>query len=378
VQLVGKLTLNRNPTNYFAETEQVAFHTGNLVPGIEVTNDPLMQARLFSYLDTQLTRLGGPNFAQLPINRPHCPVNDMLRDGMHQTAIHTGTAAYHPNSIDGDEPHPADEKHGGYVQTPRVIEGTAVRAQPSSFDDHFTQATMFYRSLSPIEQTHVVEAFTFELGKVYEQSIKERELQVLANVDTDLCALVAAGLGLPAPKGSPAENVAVSPALVQLLAEPGRIDGRKIGIIADAGSDLAGIAKLVKATAALGVTALVIAPVGGVLKSGRRSITVDRTLATARSIEFDALVVADGTTPTGDIKLVVLLQEAFRHCKAIAAWGDGGAVLKSARISAKDAGVEVAEDVDKTFTANLAAALGLHRAWDRAAKVMGSTVPPAR
>ena len=104
VQLIGKLTLNRNPTNYFAETEQVAFHTGNLVPGIEVTNDPLMQARLFSYLDTQLTRLGGPNFAQLPINRPHCPVNDMLRDGMHQTAIHTGVAPYHPNSIDGDEP----------------------------------------------------------------------------------------------------------------------------------------------------------------------------------------------------------------------------------------------------------------------------------
>ena len=130
VQLVGKLTLNRNPTNYFAETEQVAFHTGNLVPGIEVTNDPLMQARLFSYLDTQLTRLGGPNFAQLPINRPHCPVNDMLRDGMHQTAIHTGVAPYRPNSIDGDEPQPADAKHGGYVQTPRRIEGTAVRAQP--------------------------------------------------------------------------------------------------------------------------------------------------------------------------------------------------------------------------------------------------------
>ena len=104
VQLIGKMTLNRNPTNYFAETEQVAFHTGNLVPGIEATNDPLMQARLFSYLDTQITRLGGPNFAQLPINRPHCPVNDMLRDGMHQTAIHTGLAPYHPNSIDGDEP----------------------------------------------------------------------------------------------------------------------------------------------------------------------------------------------------------------------------------------------------------------------------------
>ena len=374
---IGKLTLNRNPTNYFAETEQVAFHTGNLVPGIEVTNDPLMQARLFSYLDTQLTRLGGPNFTQLPINRPHCPVNDMLRDGMHQTAIHTGTAAYHPNSIDGDEPRPADEANGGYVPTPRLVEGEVVRAQPVSFDDHFSQATMFYRSLSPIEQAHVVEAFTFELGKVYEQAIKERELTVLANVDADLCAQVAAGLGLAAPKGDPANDVTVSPALVQLLAEPGRIDGRKIGIIADAGSDLAGIATLVKAAAALGVTALVVAPVGGVLKAGRRKVTVDRTLATARSIEFDAIVVAGGTTPSTDIKLVVLLQEAFRHCKAFAAWGDGAAVLKAARISAKDPGVAVAEDVDKAFISSLAAAMGLHRAWDRAPKVMASAVPPA-
>jgi catalase len=203
-------------------------------------------------------------------------------------------------------------------------------------------------------------------------------IQVLANVDTDLCEQVAAGPGLSAPKGKPAERVTVSPALVQLLAQPGRIDGRKIGIIADSGSDLAGVSKLVKATAALGVTALVIAPVGGILKAGRRTVTVDRTLATARSIEFDALVAAGGTTPTGDIKLIVLLQEAFRHCKAIAAWGDGGAVLKSARISSRDPGVAVAKEVDKAFTANLAAALGLHRAWDRAAKVMSSAVRPAR
>jgi catalase len=377
VQLIGKLTLNRNPTNYFAETEQVAFHTGNLVPGIEPTNDPLMQARLFSYLDTQITRLGGPNFTQLPINRPHCPVNDMLRDGMHQSAIHTGVAPYHPNSIDGDEPQPADEKHGGYVPSPRRIEGTAVRAQPVSFDDHFSQATMFYRSLSPIEQAHVVEAFTFELGKVYEQTIKERELQVLANVDTDLCEQVAEGLGLPAPKGKPAEDIIVSPALVQILAEPGPIAGRKIGIIADAGSDLVGVDKLVKATAALGVTALVIGPVGGVLKSGRRTVTVDRTLATTRSIEFDALVIAAGTTPIPDIKLVVLLQEAFRHCKAIAAWGDGVTLLKAARIPAKGPGLTVADEADKDFVTTLAAALGLHRAWDRAAKVMASAVPPA-
>ena len=203
VQLIGKLTLNRNPTNYFAETEQVAFHTGNLVPGIEPTNDPLMQARLFSYLDTQLTRLGGPNFTQLPINRPHCPVNDMLRDGMHQTAIHTGQAPYRPNSIDDGEPLVADAAEGGYVQTPRPVEGPTVRAQPASFEDHFTQAAMFYRSLTDVEQAHIIEAFTFELGKCYEQAIKERQLEVLANVDADLCKQVAIGLGLPAPKGKP-------------------------------------------------------------------------------------------------------------------------------------------------------------------------------
>ncbi|KAA0090869.1 catalase [Mycolicibacterium sp. P1-18] len=376
VQLVGKMTLNRNPTNYFAETEQVAFHTGHLVPGIEVTNDPLMQARLFSYLDTQLTRLGGPNFSQLPINRPRCPVNDMLRDGMHQTAIHTGQAPYHPNSVDDGEPIPADEDHGGYVQTPRRIEGAAVRAQPASFDDHFTQPAMFYQSMTTLEKAHIVEAFTFELGKVYEQAIKERQLAVLANVDADLCQQVAAGLGLPAPTGNPPADVVVSPALVQIVAQPGPIDGRKIGIVADAGSDLAGIGKLVKSLAALGATALVVAPVGGVLKSGRRAVTVDRTFATARSIEFDAVVVAGGTT-AADIKLVVLLQEAFRHCKAIAAWGDGTAVLKAARIPLKGAGIAVAADVDKSFTATLVAELGMHRAWDRAAKVMASAVPPA-
>ncbi|QNJ93983.1 catalase [Mycolicibacterium fluoranthenivorans] len=366
VQLVGKMTLNRNPTNYFAETEQVAFHTGNLVPGVEVTNDPLMQARLFSYLDTQLTRLGGPNFTQLPINRPHCPVNDMLRDGMHQSAVHTGVAAYRPNSIDGDEPHPADASEGGYVQVPRVIDGTAVRAQPASFDDHFSQATMFYRSLSAVEQDHIVEAFTFELGKVYEQAIKERELLVLANVDTDLCRQVAAGLGLPAPKGEPVTEVTPSAALAQLPVKEGPVAGRKIGIIADAGSDLAGVARLVKDTAALGVTALVIAPVGGTLKSGRRQIVVDRTSATARSIEFDALVVAAGTDPNPDLKTVVMLQEAFRHCKALAAWGDGAGLLKAAKIPGKGPGIELADDVDKDFTARLSAALVLHRAWERA------------
>jgi catalase len=378
VQLIGKLTLNRNTTNYFAETEQVAFHTGHLVPGIEVTNDPLMQARLFSYLDTQLTRLGGPNFSQLPINRPHAPVNDMLRDGMHQTAIHTGLAPYRPNSIDGGEPNVATEAEAAYVQLPRPVEGLVVRAAPASFDDHFSQATMFYRSLSELEQGHIVEAFTFELGKVYEQAIKERELTVLANVDADLCAQVAAGLGLPAPTGRPIEDGLVSPALSQMVTEPGPIAGRKIGVIADAGSDLAGIKKLRAAALKYGVEVLVIAPIGGVLNKGRQQLIADRTLLTARSIEFDAVAVAAGTTPTNDIKLVLLLQEAFRHSKAIAAWGDGVAVLAGAGITIDDPGVLIADSVAKPFNDEVMAALGLHRVWERAAAVMASAVPPSR
>ncbi len=347
------------------------------MPGIEVTNDPLLQARLFSYLDTQLTRLGGPNFSQLPINRPHCPVNDMLRDGMHQTAVHTGLAPYLPNSIDGGEPVVATAGQGGYVQVARPVEGTVVRASPVSFEDHFSQATMFYRSLTPLEQAHIVEAFTFELGKCYEQAIKERELAVLANVDADLCAQVAAGLGLPVPKGSPAREVTLSPALSQVVTEPGPIAGRKIGVIADAGSDLAGVGKLRTAAAKLGATVLVVAPAGGVLSHGGRQETVDRTLLTTRSVEFDALVIAGGTTPTADIRLTLLLQEAFRHYKTLGAWGDGTEILEAAGITLADPGIVTAGTVVKAFQDEFFAAMGLHRAWARAADVMSSAVPPA-
>ncbi|HEY1665680.1 MAG TPA: catalase-related domain-containing protein, partial [Trebonia sp.] len=323
-----------------------------------------------------LTRLGGPNFTQLPVNRAHCPVNDMLRDGMHQTAVPAGLAPYRPNSIDGGMPLVAPADEGGYVQTPRPVEGTVVRTSPVSFGDHFTQPAMFYRSLTPLEQAHIVEAFTFELGKCYEQAIKERELQVLANVDADLCAQVAAGLGLPAPDGQPAAAADLSPALSQIVTEPGPIAGRKIGIIADAGADLGGIAKIGKAAARLGAAVLVIAPAGGVLSDGAHTQTVDRTLLTARSVEFDALVVAGGTSPTGDIKLTLLLQEAFRHCKVLAAWGDGTAVLEAAGITAGAAGVVTGDTAAKSFTDQLTAAVGLHRAWDRAPEVMASAVPP--
>jgi len=232
-------------------------------------------------------------------------------------------------------------------------------------------------SLTPVEQAHIVEAFTFELGKCYEQAIKERELQVLANVDADLCAQVAAGLGLPAPKGRPAQDVVLSSALSQVITEPGPIAGRKIGVIADAGADLAGIEKLRKAAKKLGASVLVIAPVGGVLADGTHEVIVDRTLLTARSVEFDAIVVAAKTTPVTDIKLVLLLQEAFRHAKVLGAWGDGTAVLEAAGITADSPGVVTGVSAAKSFTGQLAAAVGLHRVWDRAARVMASAVPPA-
>src|SRR4051794_32684096 len=202
VQLIGTLTLNGNPTNFFAQTEQVAFHTGHLVPGIDVTDDPLLQARNFSYLDTQLTRLGGPNFDQIPINRPHVPVNDMLRDGFHQDAVHGGVAPYHPNSLDGGCPFFAGAKENAFVDAPvKIAEGsTKVRAQPASYDDHFSQVRLFWASMSPVEKEHIIRAYTFELGKCYEQAIKERQLQCLANIDPELCSEVATGLGLRAPE----------------------------------------------------------------------------------------------------------------------------------------------------------------------------------
>ncbi len=369
---VGLLTLNRNPSNYFAETEQVAFHTGNLVPGIEVTNDPLMQARLFSYLDTQLTRLGGPNFTQLPINCPHAAVNDNLRDGMHQTTVHEGITAYKRNGLDANLPAVADASEGGYVATPQPVHGEKVRANPVSFDDHFSQATLFYTSLSPIEQVHVIEALTFELGKVYEQSVKERELEVLANVDADLCAQVAAGLGLPAPTGTPATDVQPSPALSQIPPGPGPIAGRVIGVVAGPGADLVGIGKLRTALAAEGAVLRVIAPVGGVLGKGARSEVIERTFATTRSIEFDAVLIAGGAGSVADIKLTVLLQEAFRHAKVIGAWGDGAQALATAGIDTTAPGILLGDSVAAAFSKNLIKAVGLHRVWDRAPQVMAS------
>jgi catalase len=365
VQPLGMLTLDRNPTYYFGETEQVAYCTSHLVPGIQVTNDPLLQARMFSYLDTQLSRLGGPNFTQIPINRPHVPVNDNTRDGMHQTAIFTGLAPYLPNTIDGGAPAPATASEGAYITLPTPVTGVKGRGNPVSFDDHYSQAAMFWASMSDIEQQHIVEAYTFELAKVFEKPIRERVLVCLASIDTDLATRVAAGLGLPVPDATPPTNVVASPAVSQVITTPGPVTGRVVGVIVTAGADLAGVAALRKALVKAGAVLRLIAPVGGELKAGSKTEIVERTLFATRSIEYDAVVVAAGTTGLPVLPVTGLLDETFRHAKTIAAWGDGTGVLTDAGIDTTAPGVLVAEKASADFANQLIAALGLHRAWDR-------------
>ena len=199
VERVGRLTLDRNPDRFFAETEQVAFHPGHVVPGIDFTNDPLLQGRLFSYTDTQLLRLGGPNFHEIPINRPVAPLHNNQRDGLMRQTINTGRAAYHPNTIGGGCPMQAGRAMGGFVTHPQVLEGRKVRERGEKFFDHFSQATLFWNSQSEPEKRHIVQAFQFELGKLDRPAIRERMVAVLAQVDRGLATQVADGLGLTGP-----------------------------------------------------------------------------------------------------------------------------------------------------------------------------------
>ncbi|MEU0558717.1 catalase [Dactylosporangium sp. NPDC006015] len=375
VQAVGKMVLNQTPRDFFAEVEQVAFHPGHLPPGIDVTNDPLLQARLFSYLDTQITRLAGPNFAQIPINRPHAPVNDMLRDGFHQQAVHAGVAPYRPNSLDGGNPFVAGDAEHAFSDTPvTVAEAPKIRANPASFDDHFSQARLFWASMSPVEQEHIVRAYTFELGKCYEQAIKERQLQALANIDPVLCAQVAAGLGLPAPQpATPVAAVTPSPALSQV----GRVwppDGRTVGVVVDPEGDMADVRALREAVFAAGMVPLLIAPHGGMAGG----LPVQRTFATGRSIEFDALLLAGAPVPAPDAppsreakpadaavdpRVLLLVEECWRHAKAIGAWGAGTTVLTATGVTGSP-GVVTGDAAEEVF-ADVLRLMGAHRVWER-------------
>ncbi|WP_221584260.1 catalase [Microbacterium sp. G2-8] len=379
VQPVGRLTLNRNPENYFAETEQVAFHPGNLPPGIDVTDDPLLQVRLFSYVDTQLTRLGGPNFGQLPINRPHAPVNDMLRDGYGQQGDHAGVAPYQPNSLDGGCPFLARTGERAFTDLPvRIPEGVKERALSATFDDHFSQARLFWRSMTATEQRHIIAAYAFELGKCYEPAVRQRQLQCLANIDDVLCREVAGALGLPVPE--PTEPVSdgdrESPALSQHGGE-WPLDGRVIGVVVDPDGDNQDLLSLHEEIVGAGMVPLVIAPRGGEVAG----VPVHRTFATARSVEVDALLLAGrpATAPDSDAavdakagapapdgiepRVGLLIDECWRHAKAVGAWGPGREALLG-RIPGQSKGAVIGED-GGTVLQEIRSVLSRHRVWER-------------
>jgi len=335
-----------------------------------------LQGRLFSYLDTQISRLGGPNFAQLPINRTHAPVNDMLRDGMHQGAVHGGAAPYRPNSVDGGCPFLADADTAAFIEAPQAVpSGRKVREHPATFADHFSQARLFFGSLTAIEQDHVIQAYAFELGKCYEESIKLRQLRALANIDAYLCSEVAHSLGLPIPEATEdLTDEEASPALSQLGAT-WPVEGRQVGVIADETTDLAKLSALCEAVLEAGMIALVVAPTGAKLGG---DVTVQRTYLTAASIEFDAIVLATAASPgpdaidsrdakAGDPSAPpgtdARVAEVWRHAKAIGTIGEGSQVLTGAGLPLDAPGV-VTGDGDPVV-AEIASLLASHRAWDR-------------
>lgn len=400
-QRIGRLTLNRNPENFFAETEQVAFHVANIVPGIDFTNDPLLQGRLFSYLDTQLLRLGGPNFHEIPINRPVAPLHNNQRDGFMRQTINRGQTSYEPNNLRGGCPFQAGVDMGGFASYAERIDAQKIRQRSLSFFDHFSQARLFYQSQSEPERKHIVRALRFELGKVETPPIRERMLYLLAQVDTDLANKVGSGLGLSVPskidkplnmsfpadadprKFQPKRNgakVEPSPAL-RMIDNPNftlkTIKTRKIAFLVADGFNDNSVAEMKMSLMKAGAKVLTVAPRLGVL-TGREGDTVnaDFSFLTGASVLFDAFYVPDGETSVlalqAEPEAINFLNEAYKHCKTIAASGAGVALLESAGLdeSLTDAGLIFARDVHPaTLAENFIMAIAQHRHWGREPKL---------
>ncbi|NPC54217.1 catalase [Caenimonas soli] len=354
IRPVGKMVLNRNPDNFFAETEQVAFCTAHVVPGIDFSNDPLLAGRIHSYVDTQITRLGGPNFHEIPINAPVAPVHNNQRDGMHRQAIPRGRVSYEPNSLAGGCPFQAGAAQG-FVSVPARLQAKEeqgkVRAKPEKFADHYTQATLFFESQSPVEQAHIANAFRFELSKVTVPAIRERMVASLRNASEDLARKVAAGLGmepLPAPMPRalakpPKPEVDSSPAL-SLLARPGdgSIQGRKIAILVAPGVNGAEIGKVQQALVDKGAVARLVGPrIGPVKTADAQTLDADASLENEPGFLFDALVLPDGKEAAvalaADGHTMEFIKDQYRHCKTILALGASKALLEKAGIPLKAA-----------------------------------------
>ncbi|MCL2107655.1 MAG: catalase, partial [Oscillospiraceae bacterium] len=323
---VGKLTLNQNVTNFFAETEQVAFCPANIVPGIDFSNDPLLQGRIFSYLDTQLSRLGGPNFHQIPINRPLAPINNNQRDGMHQMNIDEGQTSYHPNALNRNEPHSAGqgapETHESYFEHLRDhLDGGVIRERSESFRDHYSQPAMFWNSMSAFEKKHIIDAFRFELGKCMNKNTRQLLVDHLAHIHGDLARAVGEGLGLiPAQARAAQPNPAASPAL-SMENSVQSAKTRRVAILAAQGFDKAQLDAMTAALCAAGAQYdLVSFGLGPVAAADGCAAESGQTFATASSVLYDAVFVPGGPhtaalRQSGDA--MQFIAEAYRHFKTI-------------------------------------------------------------
>ncbi|MBB3304854.1 MULTISPECIES: catalase HPII [unclassified Enterobacter] len=384
VELVGKMVLNRNPDNFFAETEQVAFHPGHIVPGLDFSNDPLLQGRLFSYTDTQISRLGGPNFHEIPINRPVCPYHNFQRQGMHRTEIDTNPANYEPNSINNNWPRevPPAAKQGGFESYQERIEGSKVRERSPSFGEYYSQPRLFWLSQTAEEQQHIIGAYSFELSKVARPYIRERVVDHLLQIDVTLAQAVAKNLGLKLSdeqlKTAPPKDVngLQKDESLSLYAQPsGDIKGRQVALLLSDGVKAADVLAVLQALKAQGVHAKILAAhMGQVLADDGSVLPVDATFTGLPSLTFDAVIVPDGNIDalllSGDARYFLL--EAYKHLKAIGLSGDARRFKAQFNVQDNETeeGLVEAVKAEGSFMADFLALMASHRVWSRSKKAL--------
>ncbi|NIJ09477.1 catalase [Sphingomonas vulcanisoli] len=340
VRIVGTMTLNRNVDNFFANTEQVAFCTQNVPPGVDFSNDPLLHGRNFSYLDTQLKRLGSPNFTHLPINAPRCPVSNFQQDGHMAMRNPVGRVNYEPNSW-GDQGGPRDNPEIGYQSFPDEMQGTKQRVRSETFSDHYSQARQFFISQQPIEQKHIGDALVFELSKVERVDIRARAVSHLLNIDEGLAATVADGLGMalpePAKAAKPTLDLPASAKLSILANGPDSFKGRKMGILLTDGSEAALFTALTEALEAEGAVWEVVAPkIGGVTLDDGTAVAAKQKIDGGPSILFDAVAVlpsAEGVKLLAqDAASKDFVSDAFGHCKFIGVGANAKPLFDESRV----------------------------------------------
>lgn len=314
VRILGKMTLNKNVDNFFAETEQAAFHVGHVVPGIDFSNDPLLQGRLFSYTDTQLIRLGGPNFHELPINKPICPFHNNQRDGYGRQTINVGQVSYHKNSLANNTPHPVSEADGGYKHYEEKVEGHKVRARSESFKDHFSQARLFWLSMTDIEKKHIIDAFSFELGKVKNKAIRKQVVDMYAHVSYSLASAIAERIGIVPPVEVEVPHIQqTSPAVSQVINAKESVKSNKVAVIVTENSS----EKLNELIATFLSEDIVVE-----LVSNKQGIVsgyeIHETFATTSSVLYDGVYVTGAFQNSYEqAKAEQFIEQAYQHCKTI-------------------------------------------------------------